>query len=269
MIGDTRATASGLVQQILDAHDQLDALTPKDKEPLYSMLYTPHARLGVLLGQLADYLKKPKPTPRQQQRAGKIMERITCAAFSGLRGYNHVASYRSPGFQVDLLMNGTELHWRGLCSTLRIDKDRRGILVESKARASKVTDAQFSRLCALIHHNYPSSVSLGVLFSIKGATGFPKKQKTPTPQQKKRLLHLRESRMRQVMFRASTGIPVVVFDWADIQAINKVGALPRILEQKIMEIEALSSLPLTPGEHASCDLPPYLADLESALPEDD
>lgn len=199
-------------------------------DDLDAQLYVPDTRLKGILGQLFEYVSKGKSTTAEQREAGNLLEQLAYLAFAGLTGYERIESFNSAGPQFDLLATGSSSAWMFLCASLHVDDSKRGMLVECKARTSKVDDQDFGRFCALMR-GQEQSVGLGVFLTLKGATGFP----TPGRAEKK----IYASRLRQVLFFARYRTPVVVLDWADCQELVKAGALVRILRSRIENVEKL------------------------------
>ena len=102
--------------------------------------YMPDSRLAGVLAQLSAYAKKAAPTDQERREAGNWLEQLACLAFAGLAGYERIESFSSAGPQIDLLANGSDSNWIFLCASLRVDESKRGMLVECKARKSKVDD---------------------------------------------------------------------------------------------------------------------------------
>ena len=135
---------------------------------------------------------------------------------------------------------------------LHLPQKSRTFVVEAKNIQDKVTDQQFSRLCSVVQFKFDVTCSLGIFFSRLGATGFPTKN---TQRQRS----LRDSRATQVLFHAKTRIFVVVLDHDDILQLDQIGALPRVLEAKIKDVEEVSGLSLDINPNWNeIDLPPHL-----------
>ncbi|WP_394825658.1 hypothetical protein [Pendulispora albinea] len=145
-----------------------------------------------------------------------------------------------------------------MCIAIRIDRNKGAIIVEAKARKDKVNDAQFARMCSLLRHNFAQQGALGVFVTIQGATGFPRGQE--------KTLRLHDARLRQALFHAKEGVPIVVLTLDDVLALSEPGALPRILRKKVADIELMTNIPINP---VTCEpdimLPSYLADLEAQI----
>jgi hypothetical protein len=238
--------------EFLEALEQATALIKGQagRDSLLPLLYTPDSRISPRIEELTELAAEPKPTADQRRQAGVLMEQVAYLAFRGLLGHDVIKSYRSAGPQIDLLVSGSGTAWRLLCSTLRIDVNKRGILVEAKARKSRVDDQDFARLCALLESTSMTS-SLGVFFSLHGATGFAKGERAA----------LRHARLRQVLHFARCRTPVIVFDLGDLQKLTTNGSLVRLLEQKIRDVEELAINPPEPAAAIEVELPHHLQDL--------
>jgi len=225
---------------------------PKKAGVLAPLLYEPRARLPGLLQDLEVFVAKANPTREERVAAGILLEQLMLVTFAGLR-YDTIASYQSAGPQIDLLVNGSELTWQSVASYLRIDPQRRGIVVEAKATEAPVSTAQFLRVCALMQVNLATTVSLGVFFTIKGATGFPDEVRRRS---------VSDARLEQMLFMARHRLPVVVLDLDDIRQLNAPGALVQILAAKVQEVEACTGMRLEMVD-ARClpDLPDHLKNL--------
>ncbi len=213
--------------------------------------YVPDSRLAGVLSLLTTYVGKPKPTDAERRKAGDDLEQVACLAFAGLAGYERIENFKSAGPQIDLLASGSGSSWLYLCASLRVDTAKRGVMVECKARKTKVDDQDFARFCSLIR-GQEQSVGLGVFLSLKGATGFPRPGK---PEGK-----VHASRLRQVLFFARYRTPVVVLDWDDCQELLKPGGLVRLLRAKIENVEKLPC-EVPPSPSSSLPLPKHLQGL--------
>ena len=243
-----------LVSDILESLKLLDADSPA-VEPLLSYLYIANPFLSNLLEQLDVFLNKKRPTEKERQDAGYLLEKIALVAFTSLEGYSDVSSFQSAGPQHDLLITGDTTKWITLCKVLHIETACRSLLLEVKATKNKVDDSQFARLCSIMRENL-TETGLGVFFTLKGATGFPKTD-TDTRQKK-----ISDARLRQVIFYAHTQKSIVVLDKEDIFALNKNGSLPSILVRKIRDIRDLSGLEIPPvNDLKKIDLPRHLLTL--------
>jgi hypothetical protein len=108
--------------------------------------------------------------------------------------------------------------------------------------------------------NLFSTTGLGIFFTLKGATGFPKRD------QESRQQKLSEARLRQALFHARTGKTVVVLDAQDIFELDKPASLIQILTRKIRDVEHLSGLVTEPcSDTLTVDLPSHLAPIISHL----
>jgi len=247
-------TQAEWVQQALEA---LENLNPGDSAgvDLLSYLYVADGQIGALVGELEALGSKRRLTKAQRQRAGRLMEAVAYLAFRGLKGCSSFKSFQSAGPQYDLLVTGDGASWLTLARLLYMTEGKRGVLVEAKGTSKKIADKDFARVCAIMETNLPI-VGLGVFFSLHGATGFPL---TGARQR-----GIRDCRLRQALFFAKTGRPVVVFDKKDISELRANGTLPILLARKIRDIAELGGLPtVTAVDIQEVDLPKHLKDLGS------
>ena len=167
-------------------------------------------------------------------------------------------SFQSYGPQHDLVVSGSSPAWNLFIQYLHLPLTGRTILVEAKNLTDSVSDSQFSRLCAIIHTKYRETVHLGVFFTRNGASGFPTRPNSEDPAVRQR--SLQNARATQVIFHALSGKFVIVLEDEDLQQLVKQGALPRILEGKIRNVEDASGLPLRFDEDSKeTDLPAHLS----------
>lgn len=249
------AKALEFLGQLKESLEIVASASGQERDVLAAYLYTPSGKIREKLDELDAYSRKKKPSLKETQAAGQLMEQIVLLAFTGLLGWNTVKSYSSPGPQYDLLINGSGPLWQHVCTYLRIDLEKRGILVEAKATSGVVGDPTFARLCAVIRDNVSNIVSLGVFVTMKGASGFPTKDA-------KRQGALLDSRLRQVLFHAHHGTPIVVFTMDDLQELDEPGALIQLLERKVADISELSGKEIAKCDVAcDVDLPTHLKSL--------
>jgi hypothetical protein len=242
-----------LVEGILESLQKLNAETT-DVDPLLSYLYTAKPALSNYLRRLEVFLSLKSPSAEERQDAGYLLEKIALLSFSGLKGYTCVKSFQSAGPQHDLLISGETIKWKTLCTALNLDERCNCILIESKAIKAKVGDSQFARLCNVIDINL-TQTGIGIFFTLNGASGFPEDNAS-------RQRKIGDARLRQVLFFAKTGKPVVVFDKNDILTLDKNGSLPKIIKRKIRDIQELSGLPCVLSDQCiEVDLPLHLRDL--------
>ncbi|RFP62854.1 MAG: hypothetical protein BJG00_002385 [Limnothrix sp. CACIAM 69d] len=231
-------------------------------DQLIPYLYQPKQELSGYLDELKVFLETEKPAKIEKQQAGYLLEKILLLAFMGLEGYSEIKSYQSASHQHDLLISGenTNKAWKTVCEALCLRDSQknqfyRGILCEAKAIEGSVSVNTFSRLCHIINMEFQDTVGLGVFFTIKGATGFPKRGDT-------RNRCVRDARLCQIIHYARSGKKVIVLDKDDIFELNQSGALIKILIRKIKEIEELTGLPTTSIDNViDVDLPEHLKDL--------
>ena len=241
----------------------LEILDPKDETSannIASFLYTPDIRISEYLQELKAYIEIKSPTDLQRKSAGNLLETIVALTFCGLKGLTSIKSFRSASSQYDLLVSGDNLHWFPLYRLLYMKENQRDIVVEAKCTKAKVNDQQFARLCSLMEVNLFSTTGLGIFFTLKGATGFPKRDQTERQQK------LSEARLRQALFHARTGKTVVVLDAQDIFELDRPASLIQILTRKIRDVEHLSGLVTEPcSDTLTADLPSHLAPIISHL----
>jgi hypothetical protein len=221
-----------------------------------SFLYEPDCRLAQHFEKLKNYIDLPRPTPKQSQDAGYLLEEIMFLACSGLKGFSSRKSFCSVGAQYDLLITGDDMCWFYLCKLLYMKENQRDIIIEAKCTKSKVTHSQFARLCSLMEISLFRTTGLGIFFTLNGATCFPYKG------QNSRQQTLSEARSMQVLFHARTGKAIIVLDKEDIFKLDQPGSLIQILISKIRDIEHLSGLAIEPCENpVEVDLPAHLKKL--------
>ncbi|MBD2499779.1 hypothetical protein [Anabaena azotica] len=242
-----------LVELIINAMDSLESGNPALNK-LASYLHKADAQLCQYLNELNIYIQSDKPTPKQTQDAGKLLEQIVLLSFKGLKGVQTIKSFQSAGPQYDLLVSGDDLYWKGVCKTLYLDWEQRDIVIEAKATNSPLPDKQFARLCSIMEHNLRGA-GLGIFVTLNGASGFPKRGST-------RQRAVSDCRLRQIIFHARTNKIVVVLDKEDLSELTKNGSLIEILIRKIRDLSELSGLPTTPAEQfQEIDLPAHLKTL--------
>jgi hypothetical protein len=239
-----------LVELIIKSMDLLEAGDPALNK-LASYLYQPDNKLSEYLGKINIFTQLNKPTLKETQEAGKLLEQIVILVFKGLKGVQSIKSFQSAGPQYDLLVSGDDLYWKEVCKTLYLDWEKRDIVIEAKATKAALPDKQFARLCSIMDLNL-SGAGLGIFVTLNGATGFPKlgssRQRTVS-----------DCRLRQIIFHAKTNKMIVVLDKDDIYELTKNGTLIQILSRKIRDLFELSGLPTTPAEQfQEIDLPAHL-----------
>jgi len=216
-------------------------------------LYTPDETLGT---RIADY-KQWRET-RTGEDPGELMEEIACLAFRCLKGWSSMKSFQSYGPQHDLVISGSSPAWGLFMEYLHLPPTGRTILVEAKNQDDRVSDSQFSRLCSIVGTKYRETAHLGVFFTRNGASGFPTGADPDSSEVRQR--SLKDARATQVIFHAATRKFVVVLEDGDLQRLTEVGALPRILEAKIRDVEDTAGLPPQFNENGTeTDLPPHLS----------
>lgn len=235
----------------------LNTLSPERVEQLvpaavhgwrsYDYLYLPDAVLKEKIVELNQRNKRWSTTAK-----GRLMEEIALLTLKSLKGWSSIKSYQSFAAQLDLVVTGDDPDWKALISLLRLPWEQRTMVVEAKYLRGKVEDHQFSRLCSVLHTSFGAQASLGIFFTIHGATGFPKDDET--------LRSLHDAQATQILFHARTNKYVVVFDEIDIQRLGEPGAFPRLLEQKIRAVEAWTGRTdrLPKSNAVEWHLPPHL-----------
>ncbi|MEM8674763.1 MAG: hypothetical protein AAGF83_12945 [Cyanobacteria bacterium P01_G01_bin.67] len=242
-----------LVNTIIGALKDLDQ-DSSESDKLASYLYIADSRLKDYLENFERLLQLQKPTRKQLQQRGKILEQITYLVFSSLKGVSSIKSFQSAGSQYDLVVSGDDISWHPVCKQLYMDISYRDIVIEAKAKNSKLPDKDFARLCSIMNENY-TGAGLGIFFTLKGATGFPDKKSS-------RQRKISDCRLRQALFHAQTGKFIVVLDKDEILQLGKNGTLLQILTRKIRDLRELSGLPTVPIEQfKEIDLPPHLEEL--------
>jgi hypothetical protein len=217
-------------------------------------LYVPN---DALVSRIEDYRRWW--SNQRDEIPGQLMEEIACLAFLCLKGLGSIKSFQSHSKQLDLVVSGNSLNWLMATQILKLPSKQRTIIVEAKNEDNRLADQDFSRLCSILADKFREQAALGVFFTRRGASGFPSRSDDGSKPQRKRKLEY--SRATQVLFHARTGKYVVVLDSCDIFRLKQPGALLRILEAKILDVEECSGLPLKyngPWEMVA-DLPSHLA----------
>ncbi len=242
-----------LVEDIINAMKLLKQEDP-ELNKLASYLYTVDKNLHNYLDKLNKFIELKKPSLKETQEVGKLLEQIAFLVFKGLEGVQSIKSFQSAGPQYDLLISGDDVGWLQVCNLLYLDTNQRDIVVEAKATKSPVPDKQFARLCNIMELNLRGA-GLGIFFTINGATGFPKAGNS-------RQRAVSDCRLRQILFHAKTRKIIVVLDKDDIFELAKNGTLIQLLTRKIRDLFELSGLPTTPVEEfKEIDLPPHLKEI--------
>jgi hypothetical protein len=219
-------------------------------------MYIPSPKLKPALEELKEYSEIEEPSKDQKKRAGDLMEIVASLIFSGINYPKLIKkSYRGSMAQIDLFVFSADTAWIVLCKYLKIDYES-GILIEGKATKDKVDHEKFSRFCHILESQFKST-KLGIFFTLNGATGFPIKGR-------KRQNQIGQARLCQVMFHASSGRYVVVFDLKDILQLNSNGSFMRLLRWKIDDIQQQSGLPTPDVDEIvkEIDLPPHLIGID-------
>lgn len=243
-------TAKELVASVIESLRALDATDPA-ADDLAAYTYTPSSALAPLQARVEKLSAIARPKPAQLQELGRTLEQLACVAFCSLTGWDTVQSYQAAGPQIDLLISGASAHWEAVSKVCLLRGSKPGILIEAKATNAPASDAVFSRLCSIAHHNFNDTVGLAVLFSLNGATGFPTSPKQIPSK-------LGQARLRQVLLRAKHGIPVVVLDHADLKSLGRSGSLPRLLRRKVLDIDSWTATDLEPLDAPVVELPAHL-----------
>ncbi|MEO0928907.1 MAG: hypothetical protein AAFY63_23995 [Cyanobacteria bacterium J06643_13] len=242
------------VDIIIKASESLDSNSPA-LDKLASYLYIADPRINQYLEKFNRLLQTEKPPKNQLQERGKILEQIVYLVFNSLKGVTSLKSFQSAGVQYDLVVSGDDVNWHPVCKQLYMDVSQRDIVIEAKAKNSKLPDKDFARLCSIMSENY-TGAGLGIFFTLKGATGFP--DDSSSARQRK----IGDCRLRQALFHARTGKFIIVLDRKDIFQLGKNGTLLQILTRKIRDLRELSGLPTVSVEKfVERDLPPHLENL--------
>jgi hypothetical protein len=203
----------------------------------------------VLISLLDSYFEWCE-VPSREIDPGELMEEIAWVAFQSLKGGVELISYRSHSAQIDVEVSSSQELWFKLMTYLQLPERSRSILVEAKNLKKRISDAQFSRLCFLIENQFSQSCCLGVFFTTKGASGFDR-------------LCLINARATQLLFHAKTQKFVIVLDKNDLRRLYKRGGLPRVLQEKIKEVESSYKKRIDLGNGIDIEqqpkLPPHLA----------
>lgn len=251
-------TAEEYLATALSAMDRLDAADVGSQRALASAVYAPTSGLSERIEKMQRFLQKKKPTNRERQQAGYLMEEIAVVAFGALRGTTLLKSYSSPAGQIDLQIGGDGAQWVATFKWLAFSTDALDIVVEAKAQKEKVSAAIFSRLCALLSLKVRTA-GLGIFLTLNGATGFPRRAG-------KRVKGFADARFWQALFYARERKPVIVFDWQDVRSLGDPGSLPILIREKVREVENMTGVAASANvaDVAEVSLPSYL---EAALKE--
>lgn len=245
-----------LIETIIDALTCLNS-DSLESDKLASYLYVADLRIKEYLEKFNQLLQINKPKPKQLQDRGKILEQIVYLVFRSLKGVTSLKSFQSAGPQYDLIVTGDDTDWHLVCKHLYLDISQRDIVIEAKARNSKLSDKDFARLCSIMNENL-TGAGLGIFFTLKGAAGFP--ERNSTSRQRK----ISDCRLRQVLFHARTDKFIIVLDKEDIFELGKNGTLLQILTRKIRDLRELSGLSTVPIEQfQEIDLPPHLEEISN------
>ena len=239
-------------QVVLEAINVLELLDRTDPAgaALLSYLYTADSRINSPICRLREYTDLRKTTANQRRVAGELMEEIAYLAFLGLRGVSQIKSYQSAAAQYDLLASGDDLAWQYVCKMLYMKLGARSILVEAKAKKSKLRDRDLSRLLGIMESHLSTS-GLAVFFTLNGASGYPTAGKSQRC--------LQACRLRQVLYYAKTEKPTIVLDKSDIFRLDKNGSLTKIIFGKVRDLAELSALhPATVAGPVEVVLPKHL-----------
>lgn len=219
-------------------------------------LYRPDARLRPLLRAFARYVRRLEQedelTRTERTEAGELLEQIAFVAFDSIDCIEKIRSFPGALGQYDLYASGRDNLWLTLAERIGLQSNAPGLLIECKAREDKVDDPSFSRVCAILQQEMYGAAGMGVFFTISGATGFP--EPGEAAQQK-----IGDARLRQALFHARTGKPVVVFTAAEILELDEPGALILALERKIEDIGLLpGTVTANVKVKKECQLPKHL-----------
>lgn len=229
----SRMTEDELIEQVSLFHDELDDRNPNwtrklfenNKWKLFEKYYHPTESLISRIGHFEQWMNGER-----KEDPGRLMEEIAYLAFKSVAGQDSISSAQTATAQHDLIVSGSNKSWFNVMSLLHLPKSGRTILVEAKNTRDKVSDAQFGRICQILHEKYSEQCHLGVFFTRMGASGFPNGR----VQQRS----LSAARLSQILFHAKTDKYVVVLDQDDILELGQPGALLVKLEAKIRDIES-------------------------------
>jgi hypothetical protein len=220
---------------------------------LFPLMYTPDSRIAEALVRLNNLSSSKKLSDRQA--AGYVMEEVAFLAFRSLQGWSSLKGYQSAGPQHDLLIEGVDADWAMICRQFYMPEAKQAIVIEAKATGTRLSDAQFARMCAIMDYNLVHA-GLGIFVTLEGATGFPTGTRSA-------LRSVSDCRLRQVIYYAGTKKPIIVFDKSDLRQLTTNGSLPLLIHRKVKEIFELtgvSTLPVTDFQEEVM-LPPHLAKL--------
>ncbi|MGB2927123.1 MAG: hypothetical protein WBB82_17625 [Limnothrix sp.] len=257
--------SESLIEKTISAHKELLESLQKCKEKgintvdLFSTYhYVPDKFLKKLLAKFSGFVSDTKPSDKEKQDAGYLLEQIAILSFGSLQGWNNLKSYQSAGAQYDLLMSGSSPEWDTIFSLLNLEGLPKGFLLEAKATQSPISDSQISRLSSLVSHNFEKTVGVGIFFSINSISGFPKKIG-------ERHRKASDGFLKQIIFYCKTGIPIIVFDKDDILQLDKKGSLLKILDRKIREIEEMTGTKIEVEDPEIIDIPNKFSEVLKCL----
>ena len=249
-------TQEELVEIIINSLTQLN---PDDSatDKLAFYCYIPHKKLPECLEKFKQHLQISQPTPKQLQERGKFLAPIVYLVFLGLKGATSFQSFQSARPQYDLLVSGDNEKWMTICKLLYLKENRRDIIIEAKAKQSKLADKDFARLCSIMDLQLANS-GLGIFCTLEGATGFPERNSTT------RQRTIGDCRLRQVLYHANTNQYIIVLNKEDIFSLDKPGSLITLLTRNIRDISEMSGLPPVSVEKLKeVDLPQHLKDFDT------
>lgn len=220
---------------------------------LPQFLYKPDKKLQDRLKDFENWLEGAVT----HEKPGELLEEIALLAFKNLKGWDSIKSFQSYTAQHDLVISGSNSsNWWLLIAYLHLPVNGRSVVVECKNTDNGITDEVFTRLCSLLHTKFGETCHLGVFLSRSGATGFPESDRANRSLRQRKLSDARAS---QVLFHAKTKKFVIVLDLPDIMLLGEEGALPRILEAKVRDLEDAAGLPLNFEDNwVEVDLPAHL-----------
>lgn len=216
-------------------------------------LYSPS---DALLQRIDEYIQWCEE--RRTEDAGHLMEELALLAFLSIKGSASFKSFQSYSPQIDLSVKGSDANWRIFCEHLRIDWDKRTILVEAKNISDTVDEQQFRRFCSIVETMFLNDCLVGVFFTRYGASGFPEETEITTVATI-RQRGLRDAAATQLLFHARTKKYVIVLNDKDIRSLVRPGAFIQILNRKLRQVEEWTGLPVSFTEsYEEVDLPKHL-----------
>jgi len=220
-----------VLEHILNKSDQGSPNANINKDKACTYFYCPSKSLISVLNEFKNNLEILEPNSEEYKIRGELLEKVAYKSFQCLSHANRFKSFQSSGGpQYDLVVYSDKKGWKNVLNSLFVNNPDRNdtILIECKAKSSKVNDEIFSRLCCIMDHNIMNA-GIGIFFSLSGATGFPNAFGS-------RQNKLGQCKLRQIIYFARTQKYIIVFDQQDIFSLDQPGSLYKLIREKIREI---------------------------------